>query len=374
MLSPQKKPRRSTLEGAIEGLVIGVSSTSTSANMDIVKSIKGTFRKHWPQWGSLREKNKVARFTIKMDDYYRYYGFHEDLDERFTQASNDITSLQQSMNRLTSAQDIAFEKCLCEELILAIFGSNAIERVGADLDVTTRLCEQVFQGEEIEIEENSEPYEARLKGVVGQPSSGTSTEVRQEKEVIQHAKALRYISTALILNNEPLTEEILQQTHKILCEGIPLDDGGAQIEYAGIYRIDEVSAGFSAFSPPSSIPGEMARLIKEFNRDVEKAEKAGELDPFFLAAKYCHKFVNIHPFIDGNGRTCRLLLNTILLKYAGTVAPIGENDDDRSRYLDIAAAANMADEDEDEHPWAPLASLVLVRASDTLKKWSEQIV
>ena len=40
--------------------------------------------------------------------------------------------------------------------------------------------------------------------------------------------------------------------------------------------------------------------------------------------------------------TCRLLRSTTLLKYAGIVVSIGENDEDRSRYLDIAATANMA--------------------------------
>ncbi|OJJ96298.1 hypothetical protein ASPACDRAFT_47068 [Aspergillus aculeatus ATCC 16872] len=43
----------------------------------------------------------------------------------------------------------------------------------------------------------------------------------------------------------------------------------------------------------------------------------------------------IHPFADGNGRMCRLILNAILLKYAGIVISVGENDEGRRQYLDI---------------------------------------
>jgi len=36
------------------------------------------------------------------------------------------------------------------------------------------------------------------------------------------------------------------------------------------------------------------------------------MDPYVLASKYCHKFVNIHPFLDGDGRMCRLIMNGLL--------------------------------------------------------------
>lgn len=165
----------------------------------------------------------------------------------------------------------------------------------------------------------------------------------------------------------------MKQTHKILCSGIPLDDGGPQEEYAGIYRQENVMAGFSTFSPASGVPGDMARLMKEFRWDIGKAERLGELEALFLAAKCCHKLVTIHPFLDGDGRTCRLLLDAILLEYAGILVPLGERNEDRSRYLEIASKSNIAGED-DERPWAEPASLILVKANATLRKWKERIL
>ncbi|KAI9734983.1 MAG: hypothetical protein M1834_002065 [Cirrosporium novae-zelandiae] len=80
----------------------------------------------------------------------------------------------------------------------------------------------------------------------------------------------------------------------------------------------------------------MDELIKEYHQDIVQIERSGKLDPYNLAAKYCHAFVNIHPFLDGNGRTCRLIMNAILLKYVGIVVPLGEHDTERLKYLEIA--------------------------------------
>ena len=77
-------------------------------------------------------------------------------------------------------------------------------------------------------------------------------------------------------------------------------------------------------------------------------------------------FVNIHPFIDGNGHTCRLILNSMLLKYGSFLVSIGEQGDDRLTYLNIAANAGALedmyeDTDAGEKPklHKELASFVL---------------
>jgi len=56
-------------------------------------------------------------------------------------------------------------------------------------------------------------------------------------------------------------------------------------------------------------------------------------DPVALAAKYCHMFVNIiHPFVNGNGRMCRLILNALLLKSMGGSLPaFGQDNGDRDK-------------------------------------------
>jgi len=124
-------------------------------------------------------------------------------------------------------------------------------------------------------------------------------------------------------------------------------------------------------------------MITEYNDDMTKAASDGSMDPFCLAAKYCHKFVNIHPFADGNGRTCRIILTAMLLKYAGIVVPIGENDDDRSEYLGVASSSSLSEQswkeaDKDERafmlpPWSELAYLTLKCAKKSLVEWADKL-
>jgi fido (protein-threonine AMPylation protein) len=85
------------------------------------------------------------------------------------------------------------------------------------------------------------------------------------------------------------------------------------------------------------------------------------MDPYALASKYCHKFVNIHPFLDGNGRMCRLIMNGLLPKYAGIAVPFGGTEEERNEYLGIVAGGNKEKQiEEDERcrvPWAELCVL-----------------
>ncbi len=123
-----------------------------------------------------------------------------------------------------------------------------------------------------------------------------------------------------------------------------------------------VVAGFSSFTAPALVPSMMKALVSDFNDDIRKAEENGELDSYFLAAKYFHKFVNIHSFLDGNWLVCRLILNAVLLKYAGIIVTLGEKEDDRKKYLEIAQMASMDEQILEDggsrKPWANLASYV----------------
>lgn len=67
---------------------------------------------------------------------------------------------------------------------------------------------------------------------------------------------------------------------------------------------------------------------------MHSVSRTGSLDPIFLAALAWGEFVNVHPFFDGNGRMCRIILNAILLKYVGVMAPMGESVGDIERYLE----------------------------------------
>jgi Fic family protein len=77
-----------------------------------------------------------------------------------------------------------------------------------------------------------------------------------------------------------------------------------------------------------------------------------------------------HPFLDGNGRVCRLILNAVLLNYAGIVVALGEKEDDRKEYLEITNMVSMDEQiPEDERSEKRLANL----ASYVIKKSMEKM-
>ncbi|KAJ5899432.1 hypothetical protein N7495_004176 [Penicillium taxi] len=81
----------------------------------------------------------------------------------------------------------------------------------------------------------------------------------------------------------------------------------------------------------------MKTMIRELEGDMTDAQNGGQIDSVALAAKYTHSFVNIHPFVDGNGRMCRLILSSLLFKLGMFLVTIGEKNVERSQYLEVVA-------------------------------------
>lgn len=123
-------------------------------------------------------------------------------------------------------------------------------------------------------------------------------ELREIYEVVNHKKAYEYLKKC-IAENKPLTENIVKDLHAILTENIIV---------GGIYRNQEVRISGAGFTPPAG--NEMYMQIKCFYEDLKCKT---DLNPIELAAWTHAEFVRIHPFIDGNGRTSRLLMNYQLM-------------------------------------------------------------
>ena len=107
----------------------------------------------------------------------------------------------------------------------------------------------------------------------------------------------------------------------------------------------------------------MKSLVENLEAAFQQAEKTKVIDPFMLAAKYCDRFVNIHPFRDSNGRMCRLVLNAIWMKYADIVVSLGEKGADRDEYLRIAQESTSVGGHAGQ-----LGSVVLESAVGTLRR------
>lgn len=124
-------------------------------------------------------------------------------------------------------------------------------------------------------------------------------ELREIYEVVNHKKAYKYVKKC-IAEEKPLTENIVKDIHAILTENIMV---------GGIYRNQEVRISGAGHTPPSG--NDMFVQIKNFYADLDWKSK--ELNPIELAAFTHAEFVRIHPFIDGNGRTSRLVMNYQLM-------------------------------------------------------------
>lgn len=126
--------------------------------------------------------------------------------------------------------------------------------------------------------------------------------LREHFEVINHKDAIEYVEH-LSGQAEPLSAFQVRQIHKLVLTRI--DD-----ENAGQYRRTEVRIAGAQHIPPESwkIPQQM----QAWENWLHQAE--AELHPVILAAQAHHKLVAIHPFIDGNGRTARLVMNLILFR------------------------------------------------------------
>lgn len=123
-------------------------------------------------------------------------------------------------------------------------------------------------------------------------------ELREIYEVVNHRKAYRYVKDC-IAGGKQLDENIVKDIHAILMENIIT---------GGIYRNQEVRISGAAHIPPSG--NNMYIQIKNFFADMLYKDN---FNPIEMAAWSHAEFVRIHPFIDGNGRTSRLIMNYQLM-------------------------------------------------------------
>lgn len=129
-----------------------------------------------------------------------------------------------------------------------------------------------------------------------------------ERELLNYKKAMDFISKYLGKDN-PVSEGIIREVHKVLVRGVRgenADPGNYRKiqNYVVNSRTREI-----IYTPPTAL--DVPHLMREF---VEWINKAEEVSPILVAGIAQFQFVHIHPFIDGNGRTARLLSTLILYK------------------------------------------------------------
>lgn len=231
---------------------------------------------------------------------------------------NELASVLKKMRPLNNAEI----KRLREEFIVEnTYNSNAIEGNTLTLRETALVLEGITIGEK--------PLKDHL-------------------EAIGHKEAFDYV-TELGSIDAPLTEKVIKELHSLVL----MNDR----QNAGVYRSLPVRIAGAIHIPPQPllVPTQMEALIADY-KTVAARKHAIE-----AAAEFHLRFEGIHPFIDGNGRTGRLLLNLMLIK-AGLL-PVNVKYADRRRYY-----ACFDDYYGAQHSVGPMTALIAEYETAELEK------
>ncbi|MDB9516288.1 Fic family protein [Roseofilum reptotaenium CS-1145] len=164
-------------------------------------------------------------------------------------------------------------------------------------------------------------------------------------EVIGHKEAIDYIETLAQVDTE-INEWEIKQIHNLILRKINPNE-------AGSYRtLDVMAAGTNYRYPPHYL---LSQLMRDFVIWLN-SDSALNLHPVEYATQAHYRFVSIHPFRDGNGRTARLLMNLLLLRagypivvihnqirndYINALVYGQHNQDDLSQLFDLICDATI---------------------------------
>lgn len=149
--------------------------------------------------------------------------------------------------------------------------------------------------------------------------------VREHLEAVNHEKAIEYLEEQ-VKDQSEISEWNIKGLHQLILKGIDDDN-------AGKYRNNNVIISGAKHRPPEyvKVPELMEKLIINY-------EDWGEYHPIIRAALLHGELVKIHPFIDGNGRLSRLMMNMDLIK-SGYV-PVIIKKESRIKYYEVLDKAH----------------------------------
>ena len=157
--------------------------------------------------------------------------------------------------------------------------------------------------------------------VVNEGVTISGKSMREHLEAINHAEAISYIKDIAKQDIE-ISERTIKEIHALILHGIDREN-------AGRYRTVPVMISGSTHMPPQPylIEKQMEDFILRF-----KQMEAEKVHPVLIAAYLHDELVRIHPFIDGNGRTSRLLMNLYLLRHGYVIITLKGSNDAKVNY------------------------------------------
>lgn len=173
--------------------------------------------------------------------------------------------------------------------------------------------------------------------------------IKEHLEATNHKEAILYVEE-IVSRNEQLSEWQIKNLHRLILKHI--DD-----EFAGVYRKENVIISGATHIPPDYVrlQDEMEQLVQLY----ESWQQDININAIERASFLHIEFVKIHPFIDGNGRTARLLLNFELMKSG--FPPIVIEKEIRAEYY---SALDFAHTTGDSRPFVDMTARIMNKTLD----------
>ncbi len=180
--------------------------------------------------------------------------------------------------------------------------------------------------------------------------------MNEHLEVINHKEAISFIEELANIDTKEIRLIDIKNLHHLVLRGIDNKNAGAyRTQNIGVVKSD---GEIHSFTEPLKIEDEMNEFIKWLHFQTIE-------EPILLATLVHLKFVSIHPFIDGNGRTARLLMNLVLLQNAYPQAIIKVSN--RAEYIQAVETYQQSSDNN----YSDFYKVVLQSVNDSLDLYSK---
>lgn len=159
--------------------------------------------------------------------------------------------------------------------------------------------------------------------------------LNEHLEAINHYAAINFIRD-LVTSSEPFNKHNLLAIHGLILHGLDRDN-------AGCFRHVPVMISGSQHTPPQ--PWQIDKLMEDYFLFYQ--QESSQLHPIILASELHEQLATIHPFIDGNGRTTRLVMNLVLLKAGYPIVNISGDTESRLAYYSALEKCNVEQDKTD---------------------------
>ena len=219
-----------------------------------------------------------------------------------------------------------------------------IDKLKAQYDKLKPFDEKIKEGLkdlfDVELTYNSNAIEgstlsySETKQILKEGLSVGGKKMRELMEAVNHKAAIDYIESLKEQSSYEITEQAILNIHDLILRGIDTAN-------AGKYRVDRVRIARSRTIFPN--PAKVPELMEHFRQWLQTSTTD---HPVIRAGEAHFRLVTIHPFIDGNGRTARLLMNLMLLQQGFPLFTI--KIENRKSYLDSLESAQAGGEGLDD--------------------------